>query len=88
MKFSKYKDASRQWRWAFYADNGECIAVSSEAYINEIACDNSIALVKSATAATVVVEPGITPPPAVLQPAAEPAAPKPAKRKRATAKRR
>ncbi len=77
MKFSKYKDATRQWRWAFYADNGECIAVSSEAYINEIACDSAIELVKSANEAAVVIEPGIKPPAPVKPPVA------PAKRKRA-----
>jgi uncharacterized protein YegP (UPF0339 family) len=44
--FKKYEDRQRQWRWTFYADNGEEIAVSSEGYVREADCDHGINLVK------------------------------------------
>ena len=45
--FKKYKDARAQWRWTFYATNGEEIAVSSESYVHEADCDRGIAVVKT-----------------------------------------
>ena len=44
--FKKHQDNQRQWRWTFYADNGEEIAVASESYVREVDCDHGINLVK------------------------------------------
>lgn len=44
--FKKQRDSRNEWRWTFYADNGEAIAVSSEGYVRETDCDHGIALVK------------------------------------------
>lgn len=44
--FKKYKDTRSEWRWTFYADNGEALAVSSESYVRETDCDHGISLVK------------------------------------------
>ena len=94
-KFRLYKDASRQWRSAFYAANGNCQFVSSESYQNEADCRSAIASVQDSRDAEIVVDPmTLAEMPAVVQPPeAEPVAaqvPKPAaKRKRRTpAKRR
>ena len=48
MYFRKYKDNRGEWRWTLRAANHEAIAVSSEGYTTERACDESIKLVKSA----------------------------------------
>lgn len=48
MYYLKYKDARGEWRWTLRAGNHEPIAVSSEGYTTEQACDASIKLVKSA----------------------------------------
>jgi len=55
--FKKYQDNQRQWRWTFYADNGEEIAVASESYVREADCDHGINLVKR-QAATAEVRSG------------------------------
>ena len=47
MYFQKYQDASDEWRWRLRAGNHEIIAVSSESYTTEYACNHSINLVKS-----------------------------------------
>jgi uncharacterized protein YegP (UPF0339 family) len=47
--FRKYKDHRGEWRWTFYARNGEEIAVSSEGYVREADCDTSIGIVKRDT---------------------------------------
>ena len=44
--FKKYRDNRNEWRWTFYASNGEPIAVSSEGYVREADCDTSIVIVK------------------------------------------
>lgn len=44
--FKKYRDARSEWRWTFYAANGEEIAVSSEGYVHEAGCQHAIDLVK------------------------------------------
>lgn len=44
--FRKQKDSRGEWRWTFYASNGEEIAVSSEGYVRESDCDHGIQLVK------------------------------------------
>ncbi len=41
-----YKDNRSQWRWVYYASNGEEIAVSSESYINKSDCDRSVQIMK------------------------------------------
>jgi uncharacterized protein YegP (UPF0339 family) len=53
MYYRKYEDRSRQWRWTFYASNGEEIGVSSESYVSEADCDRSIALMKASYSAPV-----------------------------------
>ena len=47
MRFEKYQDSKREWRWRLKAANHEIIAVSSEGYATERSCDHSINLVKS-----------------------------------------
>jgi uncharacterized protein YegP (UPF0339 family) len=46
--YTKYRDASRQWRWR-YETNFRVIAVSSEAYVNEADCDRSIEIMKNSS---------------------------------------
>lgn len=41
------KDNRGEWRWTYYAKNGEAIAVSSEGYVNRTDCSHSITLVKN-----------------------------------------
>lgn len=53
MYYEKYKDQRGEWRWTFYAANNEPIAVSSESYVGEDACDRSITLVKGSSNAPV-----------------------------------
>jgi uncharacterized protein len=53
MYFVKYQDNKKEWRWTYYAANNEEIAVSSEGYVREEACDRSIALVKQSSNAPV-----------------------------------
>ncbi|KAA0676703.1 DUF1508 domain-containing protein [Roseomonas genomospecies 6] len=55
-KYKVYKDHRGEWRWTFYAVNGEVIAVSSEGYRDERNCQHSITLMKTSGDATVVVE--------------------------------
>ena len=45
--FVKYKDRAGEWRWTFYASNGEAIAVASEGYTREAGCDHGIQIVRS-----------------------------------------
>lgn len=52
MKYTKYRSADG-WRWRLKAVNGLIISVSSEAYVNEAACDRSIELNKSSHSAPV-----------------------------------
>ncbi len=44
--FRKYRDSRGEWRWTYYAANGEEIAVSSEGYVRETDCAYAISLVK------------------------------------------
>jgi len=53
MYFRYNRDNAGEWRWAFYAANHRCIAVSSEGYVNEQDCLNSIALVQRSAGCTV-----------------------------------
>lgn len=47
MKYKKRRDNKGQWRWVLFADNGEPISVSSEAYVREADCDRGIELSKA-----------------------------------------
>ena len=53
MYFRIYKDNAGEWRWTLKAANHETVAVSSEGYTTQHACEHSINLVKSAHAAPV-----------------------------------
>ncbi|MBV8519636.1 MAG: DUF1508 domain-containing protein [Acidobacteria bacterium] len=53
MHYEKYKDNRGEWRWTFYSGNNKIIAVSSEGYDTERACDDSIALIKGSANAPV-----------------------------------
>ena len=55
-KYKVYKDHRDEWRWTFYAVNGEVIAVSSEGYTAERDCLHGITLMKTSEDAPVVVE--------------------------------
>jgi uncharacterized protein len=43
------KDNRGEWRWTYYARNGEEIAVSSEGYVNRSDCEHAIGLVKNSS---------------------------------------
>ncbi|MBV9492658.1 MAG: DUF1508 domain-containing protein [Acidobacteria bacterium] len=53
MRFEKYRDNRKEWRWRLYSKNNRIIAVSSEGYDREDSCDHSIELVKQAVDAPV-----------------------------------
>jgi uncharacterized protein YegP (UPF0339 family) len=44
--YHQYKDNRGQWRWTYYASNGEPISVSSESYVNRSDCTHSVNLMK------------------------------------------
>jgi uncharacterized protein YegP (UPF0339 family) len=43
------KDAKSEWRWTYYAKNGEAIGVSSESYKNRSDCSHGITLMQGST---------------------------------------
>lgn len=43
------KDNRGEWRWTYYASNGEEIAVSSEGYKNRSDCTHSIELMRGSS---------------------------------------
>ncbi len=47
------KDKQGEWRWVYYARNGEEIAVSSEGYVNRSDCEHAIRLMKASSSAQV-----------------------------------
>ena len=47
-----YKDNKSEWRWVYYAGNGEEIAVSSESYTTKANCLNSVNIMKSSANST------------------------------------
>lgn len=47
------KDHSNQWYWVFYAKNRKAIAKSSEGYINESDCTDSIKLVQNSSSSKI-----------------------------------
>jgi uncharacterized protein len=53
-KYKTYRDSSGEWRWTYYASNGEPLAVSSEGYRNFSDCLHSIDLMKGSRDAPVV----------------------------------
>jgi uncharacterized protein YegP (UPF0339 family) len=44
--YQQRKDSRGEWRWTFYAKNGEEIAVSSESYINRSDCTSAIYIIR------------------------------------------
>ena len=54
MKYVKYQDLQRHWRWRLVTANNRIIADSGEGYYNETDCDTAIQLVKSSSSAPVV----------------------------------
>jgi len=52
--FEKYRDISSQWRWTYYASNGEPLSISSEAYVREADCDHAIDLMKRTVPGAVI----------------------------------
>lgn len=49
----KYPDNRGEWRWVYYASNGEEIAVSSEGYVHEADCQRGIDIMKASSNSTV-----------------------------------
>ncbi|CAN7433752.1 DUF1508 domain-containing protein [Rhizobium sp. LjRoot254] len=47
-----YKDNQSLWRWVYYGDNGEEIAVSSESYTSKQNCLKSVNIMKSSGSST------------------------------------
>lgn len=41
------KDSRGEWRWTYYAKNGEAIAVSSESYVRREDCTHGIELMQA-----------------------------------------
>ena len=46
-KYVVYQDSKNEWRWTFYASNGEALAVSSEGYRQESECNRAIEIVQN-----------------------------------------
>ena len=40
------KDSRGEWRWTYYAKNGEAISVSSEGYKNRSDCSHAVDIMK------------------------------------------
>lgn len=49
-----YCDSKGEWRWVFYAGNGEEIAVSSEGYIRRSDCARGVEIMRASAPAPVV----------------------------------
>lgn len=41
-----YRDNREEWRWTYYAVNGEVIGVSSEGYVREEDCRRSVQIMR------------------------------------------
>ena len=54
-KYVAYRDTRGEWRFTFYASNGEAIAVSSEGYVNKFDCLHGIDLLKGSANAPVYI---------------------------------
>nr|WP_249729911.1 DUF1508 domain-containing protein [Chelatococcus sp. YT9] len=48
-----YKDNRGEWRWVYYAKNGEEIAVSSESYTSKQNCRYSVDIMRASSNSTV-----------------------------------
>ncbi len=46
-KYVVYQDSKQEWRWTFYAENGEALAVSSEGYRDESDCYRGVEIVQN-----------------------------------------
>lgn len=58
MRFEKYRDHAKEWRWRLVAANGKTIADSGEGYEREVSCDDGIELVRTfAVSARIVTAP-------------------------------
>lgn len=44
-----YKDNQNLWRWVYYGDNKEEIAVSSESYVNKADCRRSVDIMRGSS---------------------------------------
>lgn len=47
LRYEVKKDSKGDWRWTFYAKNGEPMAVSTEGYVNQSDCLHAIEVFKS-----------------------------------------
>lgn len=47
-----YPDNQKLWRWTYYGDNGEEIAVSSESYTTKQNCLNAVNIMKRSSGST------------------------------------
>lgn len=48
-----YRDAKKEWRWVYYASNGEEIAVSSEGYVNKADCLRGVQIMQGSASSTI-----------------------------------
>jgi uncharacterized protein YegP (UPF0339 family) len=46
-----YRDHKKEWRWVYYGDNTEEIAVSSEGYVNKQDCRNGVDIMRASSGA-------------------------------------
>ncbi|MCP8941035.1 YegP family protein [Alsobacter sp. SYSU M60028] len=44
-----YQDAKKEWRWVYYAGNGEEIAVSSESYKSKSDCQHGVDIMRQSS---------------------------------------
>lgn len=42
-----YRDDKKLWRWVYYGDNAEEIAVSSESYVNKADCRRGVDIMRA-----------------------------------------
>lgn len=52
-KFRLYSDSKGEWRWTYYAGNGEALATASEGYVSKQGAFSGIQLVKGCAEAIV-----------------------------------
>ena len=55
-KYKVYKDDKGEWRWTYYANNGEAIAVSGEGYNRKVDCLHGVTLIKASKDDEVEIE--------------------------------
>jgi uncharacterized protein len=54
-----YKDNLYEWRWVYYGEGGEALAVSSEGYRNKFDCLRSIEMVRTSNRARLYAPKGL-----------------------------